>query len=58
MTIKLVKKNQQTATETKPAQEPTFGQLLANAQGWVEEFRSHKARNNEALIGLLRRGQA
>jgi len=58
MTIKLVKKNQQKVNETKPAQEPSFGQLLANAQEWVEEFRSHKARNNEALIGLLRRSQA
>jgi hypothetical protein len=58
MTIRLVKKNQQPANEAKPVQEPTFGQLLANAQGWVEEFKSHKARNNEALIGLLRRRQA
>ena len=58
MTIKLVKKNQKTVTDAKPTQEPTFGQLLANAQGWVEEFRTHKARNNEALIGMLRRSQA
>ena len=58
MTIKLVKKNQQTANQPKPAQEPSFGQLLANAQGWVEEFKSHKARNNQALLGMLRRGEA
>ena len=58
MMIKLVKKNQQKANETKTAQEPSFGQLLANAQEWVEEFRSHKARNNEAMLGLLRRSQA
>jgi hypothetical protein len=58
MTIKLVKKNQKTATDVKPVQEPTFGQLLANTQGWVEEFRTHKARNNEALMGMLRRSQA
>ncbi len=58
MTIKLVKKNQQTANQAKPAQEPSFGQLLANAQGWVEEFKSHKARNNQALLGMLRRSEA
>ncbi|HJQ24791.1 MAG TPA: hypothetical protein VKA60_12815 [Blastocatellia bacterium] len=55
MTIKLVKKNQQTKNDVKPAQEPTFAQLLANAQGWVEEYKSHKASHNEALIGMLRR---
>ncbi|MFL6276917.1 MAG: hypothetical protein ACJ74G_17155 [Blastocatellia bacterium] len=55
MTIKLVKKNQQTPNDVKPAQEPTFAQLLSNAQGWVEEFKSHKAKNNQALIGMLRR---
>jgi hypothetical protein len=58
MTIKLVKKNQQTANDAKPAQEPSFGQLLANTQGWVKEFKTQKARNNEALIGLLRRSHA
>jgi len=55
MTIKLVKKNQQTANDVKPAQEPTFAQLLSNARGWVEEYKSHKAKNNQALIGMLRR---
>jgi hypothetical protein len=58
MTIKLVKKNQQTANDAKPAQEPSFGQLLANTQEWVKEFKTQKARNNEALIGLLRRRHA
>jgi hypothetical protein len=58
MTIKLVKKNQQTANDVKPVQEPSFGQLLANTQGWVEEFKTHKARNNAALMGMLRRSQA
>ena len=58
MTIKLVKKNQQTTNDVKPVQEPSFGQLLANTQGWVEEFKTHKARNNAALMGMLRRSQA
>jgi len=58
MTIKLVKKNQQTANDTKPVQEPSFGQLLANTQGWVKEFKTQKARNNQALVGLLRRSHA
>ena len=55
MTIKLVKKNQQTANDVKPVQEPTFAQLLANAKEWVEEYKSHKASYNEALIRQLRR---
>ena len=58
MTIKLVKKNQQAANPAKSVKEPSFGQLLANTQEWVEEFRTHKARNNQALIGILRRSQA
>lgn len=55
MTIKLVKKNQQKTSDVKPTQEPTFGQLMANAQEWVEEYKSHKASHNEALLGMLRR---
>ena len=58
MTIKLVKKNQPTSNDVKPAQEPSFGQLLANTQGWVKEFKTHKARNNEAMLGMFRRSQA
>jgi hypothetical protein len=58
MTVKLVKKNQPAASDEKPVQQPSFGQLLANAQGWVEEFKTHKARNNQALLGMLRRSRA
>jgi hypothetical protein len=55
MTIKLVKRNQQAATNDKPAPPPSPNQIFLNAQGWIEEFRERKARNNETLIGALRR---
>lgn len=55
MTIKLVKRNQQTTKDEKPSLKPKSNQILTTAQGWVEEFRERKARNNELLIGMLRR---
>jgi hypothetical protein len=55
MTIKLIKRNQQTAKDEKPSLKPQANQILATTQGWVEEFREKKARNNEMLIGMLRR---
>lgn len=55
MTIKLVKRNQQAAINDKPAAPPSPNQIFLNAQGWVEEFKERKARNNEMLIGVLRR---
>jgi hypothetical protein len=55
MTIKLVKRNQQTAKDEKTSLKPTANQILSTAQGWVEEFRERKARNNELLIGMVRR---
>ena len=58
MTIRLVKKQQQHAAERKSAQQPSAGELLSNAQSWVEEFKTRKASNNAALLGMLRRSQA
>jgi hypothetical protein len=58
MTIRLVKKHQQHAAEQKPAQQPSAGELLSNAQSWVEEFKARKASNNAAMLGMLRRSQA
>ena len=55
MTVKLIKRNQQTTKDEKAAQQPLPNQILTTAQGWVEEFRERKARNNELLIGMLRR---
>ena len=55
MTVKLIKRNQQTTKDEKAAQQPLPNQILTTTQGWVEEFRERKARNNELLIGMLRR---
>ncbi len=55
MTVKLIKRNQQTIEDEKTSQKPSPNQILTTAQGWVEEFREQKARNNQLLIGMLRR---
>jgi len=55
MTIRLVKRNQETQENDKPAPPPSANQIMLNAQGWVEEFKARKARTNETLIGALRR---
>ncbi|MGA9768682.1 MAG: hypothetical protein WBV94_06560 [Blastocatellia bacterium] len=55
MTIKLIKRNQQAAKDEKTLQKPSPNQILTTTQGWVEEFRERKARNNQLLIGMLRR---
>ena len=55
MTIKLVKRNQQTTKDEKASKQPAPNQILTTAQGWVEEFRERKAKNNDLLLGMLRR---
>lgn len=55
MTIKLVKRNQQTTKDEKASQPPAPNQVLTTAQGWIEEFRERKAKNNDLLLGMLRR---
>ena len=55
MTVKLVKRNQQTTKDEKTSQQPSPNKIMTTAQGWVEEFRERKARNNELLLGMLRR---
>ena len=56
MTVKLVKRNQQVATTEKVAPPPSATQLFLNAQGWIEEFKARKARTNQSLISMLKRG--
>ena len=55
MTIKLVKRNQQAQANNKPAPAPSPNQAFVNAQGWVAEFKERKAKNNQMLLGVLRR---
>ena len=55
MTIKLIKRNQQTTKDEKTSQQPSPATILTTTQGWVEEFRERKAKNNELLVGMLRR---
>ena len=55
MTVKLVKRNQQVQANNKPAPAPSANQALLNAQGWVAEFKERKAKNNQMLLGVLRR---
>ena len=55
MTVKLIKRNQQATKDEKTSQPPMPSQILTTAQGWVEEFRERKAKNNALLIGMLRR---
>ncbi|HKP86217.1 MAG TPA: hypothetical protein VJZ26_08980 [Blastocatellia bacterium] len=57
MTIKLIKRNQQTDNNQKPSQEPSPNDILTTTQGWVEEFRARKARTNEMLFSMLRRAE-
>ena len=55
MTVKLIKRNQQTTKDEKTTRQPSPNQILTTTQGWVEEFRERKAKNNQLLIGMLKR---
>lgn len=54
MTVKLVKRNQPEATTEKATPPPSANQLFLNAQGWIEEFKARKARNNQNLLSMLK----
>jgi len=55
MTVKLVKHNQQVAATEKATPPPSANQLFLNTQGWIEEFKTRKARNNQNLMSMLKR---
>jgi len=55
MTIRLVKQNQQRSATEKPPSAPTVDQLRLTTQGWVEEFKTRKARRPLSLDGLMKR---
>jgi hypothetical protein len=56
MTVRLVKRKQLLARDEKRPQPPSPTQLTLTTQGWIEEFRAQKARDQQTLSGLLKRG--
>jgi len=56
MTVRLVKRKQLIARDEKAPQPPSSPtQLTMTTQGWIQEFRAQKARDQQTLIGLLKR---
>jgi hypothetical protein len=55
MTVRLVKRKQLLARDEKGAQTPTPTQMTLTTQGWVEEFRAQKERDQQSLGGLFKR---
>ncbi len=54
MTIRLVKRNQETKAKKENIETPSPNRLLESTQAWVEEYRAKKARNNAALLAIVR----
>jgi hypothetical protein len=55
MTVRLVKRKQLVARDEKRPQPPSPTQLTLTTQGWIEEFRAQKAKDQQTLSGLLKR---
>ena len=55
MTVRLVKRKEPDAADQKEAQRPSETQLILTTQGWVEEFKTRKARTDQSLGSRLRR---
>jgi hypothetical protein len=55
MTVRLVKRNRSVAGSEKQAQPPSSTELIVTTQGWIEEFRAKKAREQEAIHGSIKR---
>jgi len=55
MTVRLVKRKQPLGREEKQPQPPSPTQLTLTTQGWIEEFRAQKARDQQSLSGLIKR---
>jgi len=56
MTIRLVKRKQLLARDEKRSQAPTPAKMALTTQGWIEEFRARKARDQQTLHDVLKRG--
>jgi hypothetical protein len=48
MTVRLVKRKELEAPDEKQEQLPSPTQVLLTTQGWVEEFKARKARNEQS----------
>lgn len=55
MTVRLVKRKELRESNEKQPQSPSPNQLTVTTQGWIEEFRAQKARNQQSLNGLMKR---
>jgi len=56
MTVRLVKRKQPLPSDEKRPQAASQTQLTLTTQGWIQEFRAKKARDQQTLTGLLKRG--
>ncbi|HXG64767.1 MAG TPA: hypothetical protein VNO70_06645 [Blastocatellia bacterium] len=54
MKVKLVKRNQQSASSQETAKPASQTNILTKAQSWVEEFKARKATDQTALLQLIR----
>ncbi|HVF92619.1 MAG TPA: hypothetical protein VNH22_21300 [Blastocatellia bacterium] len=52
MTIKLIKRDQQTRPENKAIVQPSMSQLMMTTRSWVDEYKARKATGNSALSDL------
>lgn len=57
MPVRLVKRKELEAPDEKQEQRPSPTQVLLTTQGWVEEFKARKARNEQSR-GRLQLGSA
>jgi len=56
MIVRLVKRKQLRASDEKRSQPATPAKMALTTQGWIEEFRARKARDQQTLHGMLKRG--
>jgi hypothetical protein len=56
MTVRLIKRKQLLPQDEKRSQAPTPAKMALTTQGWIEEFRARKARDQQTLHGVLKRG--
>ena len=54
MTVRLVKREKSASGDAKRAPLPSRTQLIVTTQGWVEEFKSRKARTEQSLLNMIK----
>lgn len=52
MTVKLIKRNQQSESNEKPTRMASAAQWTMTTRSWVDEFKARKAQDNLALAEL------